>query len=131
MGSPAIKSKGASLSIGAAILGTLDMEVPGADVETFDANYLEAGVGVPYEPTGNVEGGSLSGNAWFGATSYAALLTLCKADPFVKQTCTITLSNSKTITFTAAGIKVSGAIALKDGVKCKFEAKLDGLPTYA
>ena len=132
MANPAIKSKGATISIGAAITGTISLDLPDVEVETFESNYLDnAGVGIPYDPTGNVEGGKISGEAWFGAASYAALLTLATANPFVKPTCVITLSNSKTVTFTAAGINIGGSLAMKDGVKCKFGAKLDGLPTYA
>jgi hypothetical protein len=132
MPNPAIKSKGAAISIGSAITGLISLDLPDVEMETFETDYLDnAGAGIPYDPTGRVEGGKISGEAWFGDTSYAALLALLKTTPFTKPSCTITLSNAKTITFTAAGISIGGSVSGKDGVKCKFGAKLDGLPNYA
>lgn len=125
-----IKSKGTLLTIGSQITGVLDIELPNPESETYEADYLDnTSAGIPYKSTGRAEGGSISGNAWFSAASYQALLTLISTPSDAGTNCTITLSNNTTISFVAAGIGIGGSVAGKDGVKCKFSAKLDGLPT--
>ena len=128
-----ILGKGAVLTIGSTVTGVISLDLPDSESETYEADYLDnPSAGIPYQPSGRVEGGKMSGEVWLSDTSYPALLTLIQ-NPTASFPCpaTIRLSNNKTISLTVAGVGIGGTLQLKEGVKGKLTIKVSGIPTYA
>lgn len=133
-----IKSKGTALhqQIGGtfvALAQVISLDGPGMESETYEADTLDnANAGIPYEPTGRTEPGSLSGELFFDPTLQSHENFLWYLTNPEDESWKIIFADSGTTEwpFTGAGISFSPAVALNDGVKASFSIKLDGLPTF-
>lgn len=111
----------------------ISIDLPDMESETYESDTLDnAEAGIPYSPTGRVEGGKCSGELYLdpylaGHKSLLALLT-------TPATCVWNIvfadANHTTWPFTGAGFSMGGTVALKEGLKGKFSIKLSGLPTF-
>lgn len=110
----------------------ISIDLPDMEAGTYDANTLDAGVGIPYEPTGQTEGGSMSGELFYdpGLAGHQELTTLLTAP--AKNNWQIQFTNTGTAiwTFVGAGFSMGGTVALGDGLKANFSVKLSGIPTF-
>ena len=135
-----IKSKGTVFSMGVggastAIAQIISLDLPEQAVETFEADTLDnSGVGIPYKSTGRVEGGSVGGELFFNTTTHSIIIGFLTSPPDPDDdpqgTGSITFGGGGGLTFEIAGISLGGSVALNDGVKGTFNAKLDGVATY-
>lgn len=140
-----IKSKGSVLSLTIAsaltpIAQILSLDAGDVESETFEADYLDNGSpGIPYAPTGRVEGGKVNGELFFDQSlaGQAGYMALIAAPPSSGSAGTLSLGGSSSSTrsglmsFVGAGFGMGLALALKDGVKGKFNIKVSGLPTFS
>lgn len=106
------------------------IDLPEHAIETFEADTLDnTNVGIPYKPTGRVEGGSvgLSGFLDPALASFQILTDRINA-PTTAEGASITFADSGTTawTFETAGLTLGGTIVLNDGVKFTCTIKLDG-----
>jgi hypothetical protein len=116
-----------------AVAQVISIDLPDMESETYDAGTLDAGTGIPYEPTGRTEGGSMSGELFYdpGLAGHIELTTLLTTP--AKNNWRISFTNTGTArwTFSGAGLGMGGTVALNDGLKANFSVKLDGIPTFA
>lgn len=135
-----IASKGSSLSIGAgnaaaAIASLISLDGPEIESETFEADTLDNNTaGIPYLPTGRVEGGKIGGEVFLSSANKAAVLSsiATMASSFNTTNAVVSYgSGNSAITFSMAlaGMGLSPSAALKDGVKAKLSAKVSGTVT--
>jgi len=139
-----IKSKGTSLAqeigtVSTAIAQIISLDLPDFEAETYEADTLDnTDPGIPYEPTNRVEGGSIGGELFFdpalaGHQALLAILgdpsTLMSSDANPEEMI-LTFADTGTTawTFTIAGFSFGGTVALNDGLKGTFSAKLNKIP---
>lgn len=136
-----LRCKGTVLSLGvagasAAIAQVISFELPEVETETFEADTLDnADPGIPYKPTGRVEGGSISGELFLDYAIHTCFTSWLASPPDFENSDpagegSVAFVNSTGMSFNFAGLSLGGTVALKDGLKGKFSAKLDGIPTY-
>jgi hypothetical protein len=111
----------------------ISIDLPDMESETYDADTLDnTNAGIPYEPTGRTEGGSMSGELFYdpGLTDHQELTALLTTP--AKNNWRIRFTNTGTSiwTFSGAGIGIGGTVALNDGLKANFSVKLNGIPTF-
>ena len=133
-----IKNKGSVLqmeisTVYTAVAQIISMDLPDMEAETFESDTLDnADAGIPYDPTGRTEGGSLGFELFFdpALAGHQALLDLLTTP--ADQDWKIIFADTGTTewTFTGAGFSFGGAIALSEGLKANCSIKLDGLPTF-
>lgn len=113
-----------------AVAQIISIEIPEAESETTPTRTLDGGVGVPHDPTGYSEGGSLSFEYFLdpALAGHKALLALITTP--AKCVWNLVFSDATIWPFTSAGIKVGGTVDAGDCLKGKAELKLDGLVTY-
>ena len=136
-----IKTKGTVFSMGlagasAAIAQVISLDLPDVEVETFEADTLDnTNPGIPYKSTGRVEGGSIGGELFLDTTIHTALTGFLAAPPNPSDspqgTASVTFGGGGSMSFYIAGISLGGTVGLKEGLKGKFTAKLDGAPVFA
>jgi hypothetical protein len=109
-------------------IGLPDMESGTMETDTLD----NAGSGVPYDPTGTTEGGTLTANGFFdpALTIHKNLLALLTTP--AKRNYKLKFADGGTTTwaFAGAGLKIGGAIGIREGTKFNLAIKLDGIPTF-
>lgn len=136
-----IASKGSSLSIGsgnaaAAIASLISIDGPEVEAETYEADTLDnTNAGIPYLPSGRVEGGKISaegflvsGNKSAVLASIANLATNCSKNGTTVASVISYGSGNSAVAFNQnlAGLGISPSAALKEGVKVKITGKVSG-----
>lgn len=117
-----------------AVAQVISLEHSGAETETVEADTLDnATAGIPYEPTGRTEGGTVDGEMFFdpalaGHQQFTDHL-ITPAD--VAYSLTFADTGSTAWAFTAAGVGFDVSLSPGDLVKASFSLKVDGLITYA
>lgn len=111
----------------------IDLSWSGCESETYESDTLDnTDAGIPYEPTGRTEGGSISGNLFFdpALAGHQGLTRLL--DTPQDESWNITFADTGTTDwpFGGAGFGMGLTVALADGLKASFTIKLDGLPTF-
>lgn len=108
-----------------------DMKAETAECDTLD----NANPGIPKMNTGRADGGKVSGELFFdpALASHIAYYGLVAAPPTTETACAILFTNSPqtTMSYNAVGFGLSGQVAIKEGLKGKFEHEISGLPTFA
>lgn len=136
-----LRSKGTVFKLGvsgllAAIAQVIGLDLPEAQSETFEADYLDnTNAGIPYKPTGRTEGGELGYELWLdpALAGHQALTDLLTTPaPVTAYGGEIVFSDTAATTwpFNVAGLSLGGTVQLKEGVKAKGKVKLNGLITY-
>ena len=132
-----IKSKGTVLQLDIAstyttIAQVTNVTAPDAEVETFDATHLGSGTGREKEPTGFVEGGTVSLSLFFDPveTTHQALTDLITT-PAVSDW-KIIWSDSGSTEWDFSGVLKSftPTAELADGLKADVSIELDGIVSY-
>lgn len=132
-----IASKGTALQLSIAtvfttIAGVTEISGPDAEVQTFDATALDGGAGREHEPTGYVEGGTVSWSMFFDpvAATLQALTDLITTPAVASWK--LKWSDSATTEWPFSGIltKCTPSASLDDGLKADGELKLDGIVSY-
>ncbi len=134
-----IRCKGTVFSVAvsgavAPIAQVLSLELPEAKGETFEADTLDnSGVGIPHKATGRVEGGELSGELFLDLAIHTGITGFLTTPPAVGDSGagSIAFPGGTGMHFDIAGMGLGGSVALKEGLKGKFSAKLDGIPDYS
>ena len=120
-------------SVFADIAQVISLDGPSMESETFEADTLDnSDAGIPYQPTGRTEGGSLSGELFLdpamqGHNNMQFLLTDPEAEAW---NLIFSDSGATEWPFAGAGISLSPTVALNDGLKASVSIKLNGLPTF-
>ena len=134
-----IKSKGTVFkqdisSVLTAVAQVISLNTSGAETETFDADTLDnSDAGIPYDPTGRAEGGSVDMSLFFDP----ALIGHQEITDYVttpaKRNHSITFADdaSTAWTFTAAGLSFGVAVELANGLVADVSYKVDKLISYA
>lgn len=133
-----VKCKGTTLqqklsSVYTTVAQIISMDLPEAQSETFEADYLDnASAGIPYEPTGRTEGGSCSGELFYdpALAGHKALTELLRVPQAEDWKIVFADTGASSWTFAGAGFSFGGTVALNDGLKGSFSIKLNGIPTY-
>lgn len=133
-----IKCKGTALaqtisSAYVTVAQVISLQLPDMESETYEADTLDnTDAGIPYEPTGRTEGGSLSGELFYDPAldSHKDLLELLRDPAAEAWKITFADSGTSTWTFNGAGFGFGGTVALNDGLKGSFSIKLNGIPTF-
>ena len=106
---------------------------PELESETFEADTVDnAAAGIPYQPTGRTEGGSLSGEMFYDPAldAHKDLLELLRAPAAENWKIIFADTDASEWTFAGAGFGFNVTVALNDGLKGSFSIKLDGIPTF-
>ena len=115
------------------IAQVITLDGPGMESETFESDTLDnANAGIPHTPTGRTEGGSLSGELFLdpalqGHNNMQYLLSNPEAEAWKLIFADVGTTEWP---FAGAGLSLSPAVALNDGLKASFSIKLNGLPTF-
>lgn len=116
-----------------AVAQVISLSISGNESETVEADTLDNGnAGIPHEPTGRSEGGSVEGELFYdpalaGHQSVTDLIT----DPKKCNWKVIYADTGATeVAFTSAGVGFDVSIDSGDLLKGSFNAKVDGLPTW-
>lgn len=140
-----VKTKGTALKVDVADVQTaiaqiISLTKDNMAVQTYDATTLDqTDPGILYEPTGFVEGGSVSGELFFDPSlaGHQYLTTILSAPETYfagddNLECTLAFATAPEVawTFYAAGMGLGVNVAANDGLKSPFEFKLKGLPTF-
>lgn len=133
-----IKSKGTVLkqeiaSVLTAVAQMISLDLPDMESETYESDTLDnENAGIPYDPTGRTEGGSLSGELFYDPALSAHQSFLSLLTTPVKTNWSVTFADVavSTWTFSGAGVSFGGTVALNDGLKGSVSIKLDKLPTF-
>lgn len=133
-----IKSKGTALkqdisSTLTAIAQIISISLDGAESLTYDANTLdETSAGIPYEPTGYTEGGSVSGELFFDPVlSGHQEMTDSLITPATKAYEVVWADAAVTPwSLSVAGLGMNFTAAINDGLKATFSGKLSGLAGF-
>jgi hypothetical protein len=133
-----VKSKGTVLkqyisTVYTAVAQVISLDGPGMKSETYEANTLDnANAGIPKKPTGNTDGGDLSGELFLdpALAGHKSLLALLTTPAVQLWQVVYADTGATTWPFAGGGFSLSPAVSLKDGLKAKFSITLDGLPTF-
>lgn len=134
-----LKSKGTALSVSIASVYTAVAQIIDMDKDDMAEEFFESDTtdnpdaGIPYDPTGRTEGGSLSGNLFLDpALSIHKTLLGFLATPAARAwKLTFADTAATAWTFSGVGFSLAGPkVNLKDGVKAAFKIKLSKLPTF-
>lgn len=133
-----IKVKGTQLQqnlggVFAAVAQLTSCSVSGSESETVEADTLDTiGAGIPYEPTGRSEGGSVDFDLIYdprlqGHQSITDLVTTP-----AKETWKIVFADSATteMAFTSAGVGFDVTLDQGELVRASASLKVDGIPTW-
>ena len=122
----------------AAIAQVTSFNVSGIETETYDSRTLDGTAGVEYDPTGFVEGGSvtfdllydpaLAGHQAITDLAVAAHLTTTGAPNDVNWKIKFANTSSTELTFVGAGIGVDITGEISDGLRSSITIKCDGCP---
>jgi len=131
-----LKCKGTALqqeiaTVYTAVAQVISMKLPDMASETYESDTLDnSDAGIPYDPTGRTEGGSLGAELFYdpGLSGHQDLLALLTTP--ADQNWKLVFSDSSEWAFVGAGISFGGTVALNDGLKGSIEIKLDKLPTF-
>ena len=111
----------------------ISFEITGVEAETYEADTLDnSNAGIPYAPTGRVEGGSVNFEGFLdpvGAT-FQALTDLLLTPATTAFNITWTDAADTDLPFSVAGVSIGAAVVLNDGVKFSGSLKLNGQPTW-
>lgn len=119
-----------------AIAQVISIDIADMEVLTYDSNTLDAGVGVPYDETGQTEGGSWNLELFFDpalAGHTNLLLILSTPLSYANQAWALIFADAATTswTFVGAGISFGGTVVLNDGLKANITIKADGIPDFS
>lgn len=117
-----------------AVAQVISLEHSGAETETVEADTLDnANAGIPYEPTGRAEGGSVDGEMFFDPVLAGHQLFTDHITTPADVDYSITFADAATTAweFTSAGMGFDISFAPGDLVKASFSLKVDGLVSYA
>jgi len=116
-----------------AVAQIISLDLPEMESETFDADTLDvATAGIPYQPTGRTEPGSLSGELFYdpALAGHQALLELLTTPAAENWKIIFSDTGVSEWTFSSAGLSFGGTVALNDGLKGSFSLKLADLPSF-
>jgi len=116
-----------------AVAQIISLDLPEMESETFDADTLDVvTAGIPYQPTGRTEPGSLSGELFYdpALAGHQALLELLTTPAAENWKIIFSDTGVSEWTFSSAGLSFGGTVALNDGLKGSFSLKLADLPTF-
>lgn len=141
-----VKVKGTALqaAIGStsytAIAQITGFSLTGQETETYDSRTLDGSAGVTYDPTGYVEGGSvsfdllydpaLSGHQDLSDLLVAAHLATTGLPNDIGWKVVFANTSSTELSFTASGIGMEITGEASDGLRATVTLKVDGAPTY-
>jgi len=121
-----------------AIAQVTSFGVSGIETETYDSRTLDGTAGVPYDPTGYVEGGSvtfdllydpaLAGHQAVTDLAVAAHMTTDGLPDDVNWKIKFANTSSTELTFVSAGIGVDITGEASDGLRSSITLKCDGMP---
>jgi hypothetical protein len=119
-------------SVLTAVAQITSLDIGDIEGETYEADTLDnASAGIPYAATGRVEGGKVSGELFFdyNVASHAGYIALIGTGGVA---CVVSFPQATAfnIAFTAASFGLGLTVALKDGLKGKFNIKVSGQPTF-
>lgn len=118
-----------------AVAQVISLDGPDMEAETYEADTLDnTSAGIPYEATGRVEGGSISGEMFYDPAldSHKDLLELLRLPPTTNELWKLVFADADTSEygFSGAGLSFSPTVALNDGLKANFSIKLSGIPSF-
>lgn len=139
-----LKGKGTTLkqyitSAYVAVAQVLSISQSGLQSETYEADTLDnTDYGIPYEPTGRVEGGSFDFELLFdpALAGHQALLDVIEVPisptASTKTAFQVVFSDAAATTwsFLCAGATAGMNAVLNDGLKANFTLKVNKIPTY-
>ena len=130
-----IPSKGTTLQLDIAstfteVAQVISLTAPDAEVETFDATHLGSSTGREKEPTGFVEGGTVSLSLFFDPTetTHQAMTDLITT-PAVSSW-KIVWSDTTEWPFSGVLKSFTPTAELADGLKADVSIELDGIVSY-
>ena len=138
-----LKVKGTVLEQGSgttytAVAQVTGFSITGMETETYDADTLDGSVGIAYDPTGRVEGGSsswdllydpaLTGHQDITDIVVAAALLTTGLPNKVNWKVKFANTSSTELTFTSAGVGFEITGAISDGLRGTVTFKHDGMP---
>ena len=104
---------------------------PGAEVETFEADYLDnTDPGIPYLPSGRVEGNSFDFELWLDPALAGHKNLTDKIDAPAVESFKLIFSDATEWAFDGIFQSLNPSGALADGLKASCSVKLDGIPSY-
>ena len=110
----------------------ISLNYTGAASETYEADTLDnADAGIPYEPTGRSEGGSVDGELFYDPdlAGHQAVTDLITTPAKQNWKVIFADSGATEMPFTSAGVGFDVAVVTNDGLKGSFSLKVDKLPT--
>lgn len=118
-----------------AIAQVISIDIADMEVLTYPSPTLDGGVGVPYDVTGETEGGSWSLELFFdpALAGHTNLLLILKSPiSYADQAWTLIFADSAPTswTFVGAGIGFGGTVVLNDGLKATITIKADEIPDF-
>lgn len=131
-----IKCKGTAIeaevsSVLTPLAQVLSFSGPGPEVETFEADYLDnSSAGIPYLPTGRVEGNSFDFEIWLDPSLAGHKNLLAKYAAAAVESYNLIFSDATEWPFNGIFLSCNPSGALADGLKASCSVKLDGIPTY-
>ena len=121
-------------TVATAISQLMSIDLPEHEAETFEADTLDnANPGIPYKPTGRVEGGSVGVEGFLDpALASLGVITDRLNDPSAPEGGSITFADTASTAwaFETAGTTLGGTVVLNDGLKFTASFKLDGAITF-
>ena len=117
-----------------AVTQVISIDLPEAENETFEADYLDqANAGIPHKVTNRTEGGSLSAELFYDPALASHKKLVDKLSNPVTTGISMKVVFATTTnawTMTVAGVGLGGTVAINDGVKANVTMKLDGIVSY-
>lgn len=116
-----------------AVAQVISLTLPDMESETTETDTLDNVLaGIPYDPTGRTEGGSVSGELFFdpALAGHKAMLDLLETPAETDWNLIFADTATTSWLFAGAGFGFGGAIALPEALKGTFSIKLTGLPTF-
>lgn len=119
-----------------AVAQVVSIDLPEGETETTEADTLDnANAGIPYEPTGRTEGGSLTAELLFdpalaGHQEFTDKLNAPLTNLPDDFKVIFANTGSTEWPFTVAGISLGGSVRVNELVKANVTLKLDGTVTY-
>lgn len=111
----------------------ISIDLPEAESETYESDTLDnEDAGIPYDPTGRTEGGSMSAELFFdpALAGHQAITDLLSSPAKCNWAVVFADEAHTTWPIPGAGVSFGGSVALGDGLKGSLSVKLDGIPTY-
>lgn len=119
-------------SVLTAVAQVKSISFTGCSNVTFEANTLDAGVGIPHKATGQTEGGSVSYGLFFdpNLSGHQAEISGLTTPASNVYNIVFTDTGNMVMAFTSAGCGVDIEADPTTGLGATITHKLDGIPTF-